>query len=166
MSVAITESGLTSSPSEKFSELERLLDVQLKSINLKNINSEIDYIRKNINTTAGSKQIGIVFPVANTQSTLKKIQSLLFTASKARSTSKKLAKVTGESYVSYGVYPDITHPVAIYELDSPAEEYANKYFLPPINSGLNGFLRRIIFSIIKFHPSTAGIVLINTDDIH
>ena len=151
--------GSSSGPSENLNELEKLLNIHLFTIDLNQASSEIDSLYERICKTTEIHQFGIVIPVGTEQNFIGKIQSLLYTSKKVRELKNKLSIVSGETF-SYGVYPQINNPVAVYQLESPAEVYANKYVLPPIKKGLNGFLRRLIFSVIKFHPSTAGIILI------
>ena len=161
MNVAISDIYLAGDPSGYYNELEKLLNVHLHSINLKQVTSEINRLYEGIGKTTGIQQLGIVIPVDENQNIVKKIWSLIYTARKAREVKNNLTKITKNKFVSYGVYPQLSNPVAIYQLKSPAEEYANQYLLPPVKNGINGFLRRIIFSIVKFHPSTAGIIVIH-----
>lgn len=160
MNVALSEICLPGEPTGNFKELEKLLNVQLYSINLKQVSSEISRLYEHTGKAARFLQLGIIIPVDDNQGFIKKIWSLIYTARKAREVKNKLTRITGNNFASYGVYPQVSNPVAIYQLRSPAEVYANKYLLPPIKNGINGLLRRIIFAIVRFHPSTAGIIVI------
>ena len=160
MNVAISEFRITDATSGNFHELERLLSIPLYDFNLWRLNPEVEAFCQRISEAGDRHEFGIVIPVSECRGTLKKIWSLLYTARKAREMKAKLTQATGDHFDCYGVYPDIINPVAVYQLASPAENYANRYFLPPIRKGLNGYLRRLIFSVIRFHPSTAGIILI------
>lgn len=161
MNVAINDICFSNSLTGNFNELENLLDAHLYSINLKRTSSEVELLYKHISKTTDIQPFGIVIPVDEKRGMLIKIWSLIYTARKAREVKSKLSKITHKNFACYGIYPEISNPVAIYELNSQAESYANQYLLPPIQKGLNGFLRRVIFSIIKFHPSTGGIAIIS-----
>lgn len=163
MNIAISEASISSPAMENFTELEKLLGTRLYSINLKQVTSELEALNQGSGEPGDSRPFGIVINVDDNPGALKKIWSLLHSAKKAREIITKLNRSSGKNYVAYGVYPEIYNPVSIYQLNSPAEDYANRFFLPPIQNGLNGFLRRIIFNIIRFHPSTAGIIILNKE---
>lgn len=138
-------------------KLKHLLKAPLYKINLNTCKSDIkELITK---TSISENNIGLVLPFDSPKNQLVKIFYIVIYSIKIKHLSKTMSTLSIENKL-YGVYPSISKPVAVYQLNSPAEIYANQFILPAFTNGFNGMLRRLIMRITNFHPSIDGIILV------
>ena len=103
---------------------------------------------------------GVLIRVPPQHNLLRKLFSLLLTLIHQQMLTRQLVRQRAAILGNYGIYPTVDAPVAIYALGTPAEAYVNAHILPPLQSGLNGRLRRNIMKVVKYHPSVGGIIVV------
>ena len=105
-------------------------------------------------------EFGVLFRVVEHPNSLKKIISLVWLAVSIWLIRFRLRQVGANVQASFGVYPSVEDPVTIYELNSEAEQYINRYVLPTFPHGINGDLRKLVMKMTRLHPSLAGVVVL------
>lgn len=105
------------------------------------------------------KQVGLLLLISEASNPLKKILSIFYIYLRIIFLKQYLKYKKCSPLALYGVYPTVTEPVAIYQLNSAAASYMHKHVLPAFPSGANGSLRNGILTVTKLHPSLAGVVL-------
>jgi len=151
---------LKTNDSPDLSNLEQLLHTPVVTFNSGLIFMNLEGLNRRIANIAYGDRYAILITTQADQNLILKTWGLLYSSLYIKRLKRKLTSTTGQVLGCYGVYPYIQNPVAIYQLDNQAENYVNEFILPPNTSGLNGFLRRIIMSITKYHLSTAGVLLV------
>lgn len=106
------------------------------------------------------KQVGLLMLISETNNPLTKIFSIFSIYLKLVFLKPYLKYKKYSIQALYGVYPTVTEPIAIYELDSDAANYMQKHVLPAFPGGANGKIRKGILRLTKLHPSLAGVVFI------
>ena len=106
------------------------------------------------------KEFGILLRIEVHTSVIKKMISLYKASLQIRNLIKTVLRDGNEIVNKMGVYPNIEDPVTIYQLNSVAEKYTNRFVLPVFPQGINGVIRRLLMVYLKFHPSVAGLILV------
>jgi len=140
--------------------LENLLQTHVLPINSGLFHTNKKNLEKLIVDIPDGELFGILVATQDQHSIIMKTWNLIYTFLHVKKLQRKIIPLSGPVLGCYGIYPQIQNPVAVYQLDSQAENYADSYIMPPNTGGLNGFLRRMITAITKHNLSTAGVVLI------
>ncbi|VAW87501.1 hypothetical protein MNBD_GAMMA16-1976 [hydrothermal vent metagenome] len=122
--------------------------------------SKVQFIADFIQPLTKSTSFGVLARIEVRPNVIHKALLLLQAIIRIRYLSIKLKHQGYDVVGRFGVYPSINLPVTLYELNTQAETYCNKFILPTFPPNLNGRLRMLIMKFAKCHPSTAGIVLI------
>ena len=125
------------------------------NIHATKINEQIDFIQ-----SQHSHEFGLLVRVESHKSAIKKMLSIIIVSRQLNNLSNDLKRQGFKVMRRFGVFPNINNPVTLYQLGTFAEQYTNQFVLPVFPPGINGFLRRFIMKIVKFHPSVAGVILI------
>jgi hypothetical protein len=141
----------------KFKELESLLDFPIFHLNTGT--TDLSALKEFVTNLPEIEFYGVLIETNHQQNQIIKAWELLFSSVRLKTLTNRLSRVFGPILGYYGIYPQIHNPVAIYQLDSHAETYANEYILPTVK-GLKGILCKGIMHITTYHPSTAGIVFV------
>jgi hypothetical protein len=135
-------------------------NLQVPLLDIANETGQLDSMVPFTQAQANSTEFGIILRVDERSNILSKILSLIWVAYRVRSIGLKLQRQGCMVVGSMGVYPDMSDPVTIYELDSEAEQYINRYVLPAFPEGIKGHLRKLIMKLTRLHPSIAGVVIL------
>jgi hypothetical protein len=106
------------------------------------------------------KDKGIILPLSSNGNYFVKMLKLLTSMCTLQLMKYKLNKLDCSFISTYAVYPEIDHPVFVYELGTSAEEYAKSYILPQFKGGVIGTFRKVLSYVFSIHPSTACIVIV------
>ncbi len=161
MKKADTKKIIDDKTTAKLSKLEALFNSKISLISQidSGLMSDIQTALSAISNDSKDKQITVLITTGDHQNAAKKLWCYLQAFLRLRYLKYRITRIPDITMTSYGVYPHIENPFAIYQLNSAAETYANENILPGINTGLKNHALRVLKSLIRHHPSTAGIVI-------
>lgn len=123
----------------------------------------INAVQSTISAITGDSQdepVALLVETGCQQKAIIKLLVFLYTSLQYRYLKFRVSRISGASVVSYGIYPFIDRPFAIYQLNTAAEIYANSNILPVVKRGLKSLVLHTLASIAQYHVSTAGIVIL------
>ena len=140
-------------------ELEKRFKVPLFKLHLDRIRSGLENLDPCIIALPDEGHFGFVVPFDSPSNQIKKVLHVMRCAIRIRRLIE-MRVCHSQLLHAYGIYPSIATPITVFQLDSPAEFYANEFILPSTVNGISGLLRRTIMLVTSFHPSIAGIILL------
>lgn len=150
----------TSSDIADLSSLETLFDSKILTLKRHGFISTARTMARKIAREIENKPMAVLIKTDCQQSALAKLWLFLHTSLQFKYLKLKISKIPELTITSYGVYPHIEKPFAVYQLNTAAETYVNENILPPIKQNPKGRILQALTFIAKYHTSTAGIIIL------
>ena len=143
-----------------FSKLEQLFNTEILLLGHRGFIKNVGNVIKTIADQPKDTSITLLIKTTNEQHTLLKLWLFLCTSLQYRYLKFRISKIPEAIIKSYGVYPRVEDPFAIYQLGTTAEEYTTSNILPANDKNLKGLIARVLSFVTQYHASTAGIVIL------
>ncbi len=150
----------TENNSTNLSKLEGLFNTKILFLSHLDFFSNVQGAVKTITSQSADDSIALLIKTDHQQMLIKRLWLFLYTSLQFRYLKFKLSKIPTITITSYGVYPHVDNPFAIYQLGTSAEIYTNSNILPADKKNLKGLVSQMLTFITQYHSSTAGIVLL------
>ena len=146
--------------STNFAKLETLFNTKILFLSHHNFISNVRSMVSTITDQPINTPLALLIKTDHQQTLIKKVWLFLYASLQYRYLKFKVAKIPSTVITSYGVYPHLDNPFAIYQLGTSAENYTNSSILPANKKNLKGLVSQMLTFITQYHASTAGIVLL------
>ena len=143
-----------------FSKLETLFNTKIFFLSHRDFINNVQNMVRTITNQPINTPIALLIKTDHQQMLVKRLWLFLYTSLQYRYLKFKIAKIPATVITSYGVYPHVDNPFAIYQLGTSAENYTNSNILPASKKNLKGLVSQMLTFITQYHASTAGIVLL------
>lgn len=140
------------------SKLEALFDLKISPLNLFGFFKSARNLIGTISTE--HEPVAFLIETDRYQTAPGKLWFFLYASLKFKYFKFRLSRLPSTRLISYGIYPLVEAPFAIYQLGTTAETYANANILPALDQGIKGRILQILNFIAQYHTSTAGIVIL------
>jgi len=155
------KNAVSTSATARLAKLEVLFNLKIVAINKHNFKKVVFRTMAATTKELECEPIALLIETGGrNQKVFFKLLVFLYTSMQYRYLKFKFSRIPGAGVKSYGIYPSIDKPFAVYQLNAAAETYANSSILPTVRNGLKGVISRVLALFTRYHVSTAGIVIL------